>query len=81
MTEARDGKWFLAQVDATCERLRQRARETESWIDESSGLSEDVAGRVRAVVGKAELLVSKKLNQFRDLCVQNVAVSSGRDSH
>lgn len=69
--DLRDGRSFLKLVDETCDNIRKRMKQTESLMEEES-ISEEVEGKVRAVIGKADLLMSKKLNQFRELCLHNI---------
>lgn len=38
----------------------------------SEHLSEDSAGRIRAAIGKANLLLSQKFIQFQGLCEKNL---------
>jgi hypothetical protein len=74
----RDGGWYLRKVDDTCDQIRMRIKQTESLMhQESAAISDEVEGKVRAVIGKAELLMTKKLNQFRELCLHNIV--SGRN--
>lgn len=80
VTDSRDGRWFLMKVDDTCDEIRKRIKQTESLMEKESAISDEVEGKVRAVIGKAELLMAKKLNQFRELCLHNI-VSWGRLSH
>ena len=74
VTDVRDGRWFLAQVEETCDEIRRRIKQTESLIGTagSGAMSEEVEGKVRSVIGKADLLMTKKLAQFRDLCLLNI---------
>lgn len=39
---------------------------------EQSDLPEEVKGKLRAAYGKARLLVSQKLEQFKGLCANNI---------
>lgn len=73
VTDSPNGRWFLTKVDDTCDEIRKRIKQTESLMQqESAAISDEVEGKVRAVIGKAELLMAKKLNQFRELCLHNI---------
>ncbi|PAA75649.1 hypothetical protein BOX15_Mlig009524g4 [Macrostomum lignano] len=68
------GRYFLLLA----EREEQRIRADTDWIeacldDESLGLSEEVSGILRVSAGKARLLLTEKLAQFRGLCEDNMA--------
>lgn len=69
--DVRDGRWFLSKVDETCDQIRKRIKETEALIG-GDGISDEMEGKVRAVIGKADLLMRKKLAQFRELCLHNI---------
>lgn len=72
----REGHTFLATMASTQEALETRIRWTQDYLDQE-GLSEDVKGRIRSAVGKANLLIAQKFQQFRELCLKNI-VSDGR---
>lgn len=69
--DVRDGRWFLSKVDDTCDQIKERISETEALIG-GEAISEEMEGKVRAVIGKADLLMRKKLAQFRQLCLHNI---------
>ncbi|XP_066527182.1 disks large-associated protein 4 [Hoplias malabaricus] len=71
----RDGHWFLkllqaetGRMDAWCQQMEQESKEKQ--------LSEEVLGKIRSAVGSAQLLMSKKFQQFRGLCEQNLDVNA-----
>ncbi|EEC01050.1 disks large-associated protein, putative [Ixodes scapularis] len=67
----REGHTFLATMASTQEALETRIRWTQEYLDQE-GLSEDVKGRIRSAVGKANLLIAQKFQQFRELCLKNI---------
>ncbi|XP_060793707.1 disks large-associated protein 4 [Neoarius graeffei] len=71
----RDGHCFLrllqaetGRMDAWCQQMEQESKEKQ--------LSEEVLGKIRSAVGSAQLLMSKKFQQFRGLCEQNLDVNA-----
>ncbi|XP_076324474.1 uncharacterized protein LOC143232667 [Tachypleus tridentatus] len=69
--ESHDGEWFLAIMEQTKQHILYRMTEAEHYLEED-GIPEDGAGRIRAAVGKANLLLSQKFEQFRQLCEKNL---------
>ncbi|XP_075749129.1 uncharacterized protein LOC119172141 isoform X2 [Rhipicephalus microplus] len=67
----REGHTFLATLSSTQEVLECHIREAERDLKEAT-LSEDMKGRIRAAIGKANLLISKKFKQFKELCLKNI---------
>ncbi len=70
----KDGYWYLSELNKTTEEIKERVTETEKILEEETelGVSEDISGKLRSAIGKANLLMSKKLNQFRELCMKNI---------
>jgi len=69
----KNGEYFLHLVAVEAERLNGRSSSVEQYLREE--LSEAVCGRLRAAVGKANLLTSQKFLQFRELCQKNLTES------
>ncbi|KAH6930487.1 hypothetical protein HPB50_014081 [Hyalomma asiaticum] len=67
----REGHTFLATLSSTQQVLERHIRDAEQDLNEPS-LSEDMKGRIRAAIGKANLLINKKFKQFRELCLKNI---------
>ncbi|KAL3210189.1 hypothetical protein MRX96_037326 [Rhipicephalus microplus] len=67
----REGHTFLATLSSTQEVLECHIREAERDLKEAT-LSEDMKGRIRAAIGKANLLINKKFKQFKELCLKNI---------
>lgn len=67
----REGHTFLATLSSTQQVLERHIRDAEQDLNEAS-LSEDMKGRIRAAIGKANLLITKKFKQFRELCLKNI---------
>ncbi|CAL1597098.1 unnamed protein product [Knipowitschia caucasica] len=67
----RDGRWFLKLLQAETERMESWCRHMEQ--DESDQeLQDEVLGKIRSAVGSAQLLMSQKFQQFRELCEENL---------
>uniref|UniRef100_A0A131YIA1 Discs large-associated protein 1 n=1 Tax=Rhipicephalus appendiculatus TaxID=34631 RepID=A0A131YIA1_RHIAP len=67
----REGHTFLATLSSTQEVLEHHIKDAERDLNEAA-LSEDMKGRIRAAIGKANLLISKKFKQFKELCLKNI---------
>ncbi|KAJ7999641.1 hypothetical protein DPEC_G00196520 [Dallia pectoralis] len=69
-----DGHWFLKLLQAETGRMEGWCRQMEQETKDNQ-LSEEVLGKVRSAVGSAQLLMTKKFEQFRGLCEQNLNVN------
>lgn len=67
----KDGHYFLELCVTEGSRLLNLADEAEVEAQQPD-LSEEVKGKLRAAYGKARLLVSQKLEQFKGLCANNI---------
>ncbi|XP_051943677.1 disks large-associated protein 1-like isoform X2 [Hippocampus zosterae] len=67
----RDGRWFLKLLQAESERMEGWCRQMEAE-QQRNDLPEDVLGKMRSAVGSAQLLMSQKFQQFRELCEENL---------
>ncbi|XP_028970161.2 disks large-associated protein 4 isoform X4 [Esox lucius] len=70
-----DGHWFLKLLQAETGRMEGWCRQMEQETKDNQ-LSEEVLGKVRSAVGSAQLLITKKFEQFRGLCEQNLNVNA-----
>jgi hypothetical protein len=69
----KDGSYFLCLVDSEQHRLQELCHQTEHHLLMSEvAVSDEVEGRIRAAIGKANLLMSQKFRQFRELCHKNL---------
>ncbi|XP_069579137.1 disks large-associated protein 1-like isoform X3 [Brachyistius frenatus] len=67
----RDGRWFLKLLQAETDRMEGWCRQME--LDQrENDLPEDILGKMRSAVGSAQLLMSQKFLQFRELCEENL---------
>ncbi|XP_028302481.1 disks large-associated protein 4 isoform X1 [Gouania willdenowi] len=71
----RDGHWFLKLLQAETGRMEGWCQQMEQETKDNQ-LSEEVLGKVRSAVGSAQLLMSQKFQQFRELCEQNLNVKA-----
>ncbi|XP_041927127.1 disks large-associated protein 1 isoform X2 [Alosa sapidissima] len=67
----RDGHWFLKLLQAETERMEGWCRQMEQDEQENE-LPDDILGKIRSAVGSAQLLMSQKFQQFRELCEENL---------
>ncbi|KAK5897772.1 hypothetical protein CgunFtcFv8_015247 [Champsocephalus gunnari] len=67
----RDGRWFLKLLQAEAERMEGWCRQMQ--LDERENeLPDEIMGKIRSAVGSAQLLMSQKFQQFRELCEENL---------
>nr|XP_022920088.1 disks large-associated protein 4 isoform X2 [Onthophagus taurus] len=67
----KDGHYFMMIIEKESQRLLALAIKAEEEL-ESPDLSEDAKGFLRSASGKARLLVTQKMQQFKGLCRNNV---------
>nr|KAG5696060.1 hypothetical protein BaRGS_017172 [Batillaria attramentaria] len=67
----KDGEYFLGVMAMEEDRLNQQAKRAEGLM-RSQDLPEEVNGRIRAAIGKSNLLITQKFQQFRELCSQHM---------
>ncbi|XP_077392217.1 disks large-associated protein 1 isoform X5 [Festucalex cinctus] len=67
----RDGRWFLKLLQAETDRMEGWCRQME-MEQQRNDLPEDVLGKMRSAIGSAQLLMSQKFQQFRELCEENL---------
>ncbi|XP_061614563.1 disks large-associated protein 1-like isoform X1 [Phyllopteryx taeniolatus] len=67
----RDGRWFLKLLQAETERMQGWCRQMEQDQTDNQ-LPDDILGKIRSAVGSAQLLMSQKFQQFRELCEENL---------
>uniref|UniRef100_A0A1B6MCT3 Disks large-associated protein 1 n=2 Tax=Graphocephala atropunctata TaxID=36148 RepID=A0A1B6MCT3_9HEMI len=72
----KDGQYYLKLVLTEAERLKSLATEMEAEV---SSVPEHMEGRLRAAAGKAKLLASQKLAQFKGLCHKNINQDTSED--
>ena len=69
--DVKDGNWFLSELNRETLSIKEKVDQTEKILSETN-LNEEIAGKLRAAIGKANLLMSKKLTQFKELCYKNI---------
>ncbi|CAH0550040.1 unnamed protein product [Brassicogethes aeneus] len=72
----KDGHYFLIILEEQNKRLLGLAEKTEKEL-ENPKLTEEVVGKIRSAAGKAKLLVSQKMQQFKGLCTNNINQVAG----
>lgn len=73
----KDGQYFLDVIKDQIERFTALCEKAEKDIAENS-LSDETSGKIRAAIGKAQLLITKKFKQFEKLCNENIETPSGK---
>ncbi|CAG2108465.1 unnamed protein product [Medioppia subpectinata] len=73
----RDGNWFLSELNKTTQQIQQNIDLTENLLKtDDSLMGEEFCGKLRAAIGKANLLINKKFQQFHELCLKNISQSN-----
>ncbi|XP_048867173.1 disks large-associated protein 1 isoform X1 [Brienomyrus brachyistius] len=67
----RDGHWFLKLLRAETERMEGWCRQMQQE-EMDNDLPDEILGKIRSAVGSAQLLMSQKFQQFRELCEENL---------
>ncbi|KAL0966092.1 hypothetical protein UPYG_G00290830 [Umbra pygmaea] len=67
----RDGRWFLKLLQAETDRMEGWCRQMEQ-DEQENDLPDDILGKIRLAIGSAQLLMSQKFQQFRELCEENL---------
>ncbi|CAG5116643.1 unnamed protein product, partial [Candidula unifasciata] len=63
----KDGEYFLQHTQFEEERIRSLCLRAEAHT-RAQDLPDEASGKIRAAIGKANLLITQKFTQFRDLC-------------
>ncbi|XP_029292421.1 disks large-associated protein 4 isoform X2 [Cottoperca gobio] len=71
----RDGSWFLKLLQAETGRMEGWCQQMEQETKDNQ-ISEEVLGTIRSAVGSAQLLMTKKFEQFRGLCDENLNLTA-----
>ncbi|XP_051542722.1 disks large-associated protein 1-like isoform X1 [Myxocyprinus asiaticus] len=66
-----DGRWFLKLLQAEVERMEGWCQQMQQ-DEQKNELPEEILGKIRSAVGSAQLLMSQKFQQFRELCEENL---------
>ncbi|XP_041101337.1 disks large-associated protein 1-like isoform X1 [Polyodon spathula] len=67
----RDGGWFLKLLQAETDRMEGWCQQMER-DERENDLPDEILGKIRSAVGSAQLLISQKFQQFRELCEENL---------
>ncbi|KAK6491914.1 disks large-associated protein 1-like isoform X1 [Huso huso] len=67
----RDGGWFLKLLQAEIDRMEGWCQQMER-DERENDLPDEILGKIRSAVGSAQLLISQKFQQFRELCEENL---------
>ncbi|KAL3837040.1 hypothetical protein ACJMK2_022430 [Sinanodonta woodiana] len=72
----KDGNYYLRVTEVEEARLLSSCSKCELELV-SDSLPEEASGKLRATIGKANLLISQKFRQFKDLCQQHINPEPG----
>lgn len=67
----KEGYRFLDIMDVERREIESEIKKAEDDL-ENSDVPEDACGKIRAACGKANLLLSQKFEQFKELCLKNI---------
>lgn len=68
-----DANWFLRELNECKIDIQEHVDRYESVLTSTEDtIPEESVGKVRATIGKANLLLNKKLNQFNQLCLDSI---------
>jgi hypothetical protein len=70
-TGEKDGHYFLKILQNETNRLLKLADNVEIELS-NDDLPEEIVGKIHSAAGKARLLVSQKMQQFKGLCTNNI---------
>lgn len=71
--ESNGGRWYLKKLDEEIDKINVKISLVEAIsLDENLNNREEIEGRLRASIGKANLLINQKLSQFKELCNKNI---------
>lgn len=71
------GEMYLIKLEETISKLRVEIVKTEKILESESHLmNEEIIGNLLSSIGKGNLLIAQKLNQFRELCHKNIVSKS-----
>ncbi|XP_067131123.1 uncharacterized protein [Centruroides vittatus] len=66
-----DGNWFITLMEKEKKIIQQQIVNTEKYLEDSS-IPEEACGKIRSAIGKANLLLTQKFEQFYQLCLKNI---------
>lgn len=66
-----DGNWFITLMEKEKQAIEQEITNTEKYLEDTS-IPEEVCGKIRSAIGKANLLLTQKFEQFYQLCLKNI---------
>lgn len=69
----KDAHWFLQELNECKIGIQEHVDRYEAvLITTEDAILEEAVGKIRATIGKANLLLNKKLNQFNQLCLDSI---------
>ncbi|XP_064082954.1 guanylate kinase-associated protein mars-like [Macrobrachium nipponense] len=78
--QEKEGKRFLRIVDEEVRKLEDLINNAESDMETfRPQMNEEIQGKILAALGKARLLITQKVEQFRGLCQQNIDGPKGEE--
>lgn len=62
------GESFLIKLNESRNQIQNRVLMAEKWLEHSDQIPDECVGKIRAAIGKANLLLEKKFQQFQKIC-------------
>lgn len=76
--DTNNGHHYLELLETETKYIMEQVERANKILEEQEAeLDEDVIGNLRSAIGKANLLVNKKFDQFRQLCGANINAKEG----
>ncbi|OTF77602.1 Guanylate-kinase-associated protein-like protein [Euroglyphus maynei] len=73
-----DGRAFSDKIQEQKARIQNKIQQGEKWLANPKDIPEECIGKIRAAIGKANLLLDKKFQQFQKLCEDSINQTDGQ---
>ncbi|UXI17781.1 Neuropathy target esterase [Sarcoptes scabiei] len=73
------GESFLIKLNESRNQIQNRVLMAEKWLEHSDQIPDECVGKIRAAIGKANLLLEKKFQQFQKICEDSMNQSNKDD--
>lgn len=67
-----DGQAFMEKIQEQKARIQNKIQQGEKWLANTKDIPEECIGKIRSAIGKANLLLDKKFQQFQKLCEDSI---------
>ncbi|KAH9518097.1 aggresome assembly [Dermatophagoides farinae] len=72
-----DGQAFMEKIQEQKARIQNKIQQGEKWLANTKDIPEECIGKIRSAIGKANLLLDKKFQQFQKLCEDSINQADG----